>query len=808
MLHNYLKIAFRNLLRSKSYSFINIFGLALGVACCLLLTLYIQDEISYDKHHKHLENVYRITTKFESDKGIDKLGSTSPPIAMTMMEEISEVESATRALNPPGVSQNLIKYEDKIFYEPNGLIADSTIFNVLTYEFKEGNPVKALTDPNTVVISETLSKKLFGNESALDKSILISQGGPEDNFKITGVFKENTKSHLKANFFVSMLSTGWAAYVRSDAASKEWAGQNFIPSYVRLNEGHNKMEVEKKMNDILVKYGAEGMKALGMKKTLGLEPVKDIYLKSDIGQSPRITYLYIIGSIAFFILLIACINFMNLSTAKATHRAGEIGIRKVMGAFRSSLISQIMGEALIIVLIAILFSIIMLQVSLPLFNEVTGKTISLDTDNIQYFSMVLVVITLVTALVAGSYPAFYLSSFQPAQVLKGKFNLNSSSGWLRQGLVVFQFMIAIILVCGMIVITQQLKFIQNKDLGFDATAKIVLPLRTEGAQKQFRALKNQLANNSSIKQVSGTEYIPGSTIYSDMMYYKQGGNMDNAVMHRRNTVGAGYMKLLGLKIIAGRYFSENSSSENNTNIIINRTSASKFGFEPDQIIGQPLFFDWQGVKYTYNIIGVMEDYHQTSLKETINPVIFEIASDSTQFPFLIADVNTAHFNETTAMIEKTWKNLVNDTPFEYFFLDESIQKQYNEDRKVSQIITTFTIIAMIICSLGLYGLSTYMAERRFKEIGVRKVMGASISQIVGMMSKEFIRLVIIALLLSVPVAWYLMNQWLSSFAYRIPISFTIFIYAGVTALLIALFTVSFESVRAASANPVNSLRAE
>jgi putative ABC transport system permease protein len=268
------------------------------------------------------------------------------------------------------------------------------------------------------------------------------------------------------------------------------------------------------------------------------------------------------------------------------------------------------------------------------------------------------------------------------------------------------------------------------------------------------------------------------------------------------------MKLLGLKIIAGRYFSENSSSENNTNIIINRTSASKFGFEPDQIIGQPLFFDWQGVKYTYNIIGVMEDYHQTSLKETINPVIFEIASDSTQFPFLIADVNTAHFNETTAMIEKTWKNLVNDTPFEYFFLDESIQKQYNEDRKVSQIITTFTIIAMIICSLGLYGLSTYMAERRFKEIGVRKVMGASISQIVGMMSKEFIRLVIIALLLSVPVAWYLMNQWLSSFAYRIHISFTIFIYAGVTALLIALFTVSFESVRAASANPVNSLRAE
>jgi putative ABC transport system permease protein len=659
-----------------------------------------------------------------------------------------------------------------------------------------------------VVISDKLANKLFGNESALDKYILINQGGPEVNFKITGVFKENTKSHIKANFFVSMQSSGWAEYIRSDEAAKEWAGQNFVPSYVRLIDGHDKKEVEKKMNDVLIKYGAEAMKAMGMKKSLSLEPVKDIYLKSEVNTSPRITYLYIIGSIAFFILLIGCINFMNLSTARATKRAAEIGMRKVMGAFRTSLISQIMGEAFVIVFMSIIFSVVVAQLFLPFFNQVTDKTISFDTTNILFLITALVIISLVTALVAGSYPAFYLSSFQPSQVLKGKFKLNNSSGWLRQGLVVFQFMIAIILVCGMIVITQQLNYMQQKDLGFDSRAKVVLPLRTQNAQKQTRSLKNELVKINSISQVAGTKYIPGSPIYRDMMYYKEGGNMDNAFNHVRNTVDPGYMKLLDIKLIAGRHFQDNSSTERDSNIIINRTSAKQFGYEPDEAVGQSINFDWHGTKFSFNIIGVMEDYHQTSLKAAIKPTIFESAPDSMEMSYLIADVNTSNFSETTSMIEKTWKSLIDDAPFEYFFLDENIQKQYSEDKRISNIITVFTIIAMIICSMGLYGLSTYMAERRFKEIGVRKVMGASVGQIVSMMSKEFIRLVIIAILISVPIAWYAIDQWLSRFAYHIPVKVTIFIYAGMAALFIAVITVSFESVKAATVNPVNSLRSE
>ncbi len=808
MLRSYFIIAWRNIQRNKTYSIINILGLSLGVACCLLLTLYVQDEMRYDQHHHRLNDLYRITTQFESDRGIDKLGTTSPPVAMALWDEIPEVEVAVRVLNPPGVSENLIKYQDNVFYETDGFIADSTLFDVLTYELKEGNPKKALTDANTVVISESLARKMFGNESALDKTINITQGGPSGDFKITGVFLENSKSFLHASFFVSMMSSGWGEYIRKDPeASNEWAGQNFVPGYLKLIPGHDIAAIEQKMNDVLLKHGAEDMKAMGMKKTIALEPLKDIYLRSGISGSPRITYLYVIVSIAAFILLIACINFMNLSTAKAAKRSSEIGIRKVMGAFRTSLIRQILGEAMLIVFISIIISVIMVQAGLPFFNELTGKRISFGSDNMLYFTLALAGITVITGLLAGSYPAFYLSSFQPAQVLKGKFMQGNSAGSLRQVLVVFQFMVAIALVCGMVVISDQLQYIQEKNLGFDAKAKIVLPLRTEGARKSYDALKKELLQNSAVHAVSGADYVPGTTIWNDMMFYPEGGNMDNAVLNRRNRIDVGYMELLNIKLIAGRPFTENRTMESDAKLIVNRTSAGKLGFEPEKIVGQHLYFDWQGKKYTFEVIGVMEDYHQTSLKESINPTMFELRANS-EYGYLIADVEASHFEETVKAMEKTWKGLVNDTPFEYSFLDENISKLYDEDKKVARIINSFTAIAMLISCLGLYGLSTYMAERRFKEIGVRKVMGASVTQITALMSKEFVRLVAIAFVLAVPLAWYAMNQWLEGFAYRVPVQATVFLIAGASALVIALLTISFESIRAAMGNPVESLRNE
>ncbi len=807
MFRNYFKVSVRYLLRNKVYSIINIFGLALGIACCLLLSLYIMDEMSYDKHHERPEDLYRIISKFESDKGFDKLGTASPPIAMTMKEEIPEVEYAARLLDPPGATQSLIRYGDNSFYESDGIIADSTVFDMFSYKLIEGNPKKALTHGNTVVLSEKLAKKLFGNEPAYDKMISISQGGTPREYKVTGVFVQQYHSHIKANFFTSMMSAGWGEYVRTEGV-KHWAGNNFIPSYLRLVHGHDKAAVEKKMNEVLLKHGAEAMKALGLHKTLSLEPVKDIYLKSDVDQSPRITYLYVVASIAIFILLIACINFMNLSTAKATKRAAEIGIRKTMGAYRSTLIQQILGEAMVIVIISIIISIGIVQLVLPLFNQLTDKEISFSSGNLGYFILAATVLALVTGLVAGSYPAFYLSSFQPAEVLKGKQRLSNSSGLLRQSLVVFQFMIAIALVCGLLVISRQLNFMQEKNLGFNFGAKIVLPLRTDEARRRYDALKKELQNNGNVSAVSGTVYIPGAVIFSDMMFYPDGGNMDKAVDIRRNLVDAGYMELLNMKLIAGRTFTDNRTMESKSKLIVNRTSASKLGFSPEKIVGQNLHYDWEGKKYDFEVIGVMEDYHQNSLHEEIKPTLFEVPDSTKRYDFIVASVTAGNFDQTIQTIEKTWKNLINDTPFEYSFLDQSIQKQYDEDRRVSKIITSFALIAMIICSLGLYGLSSYMAERRFKEIGIRKVMGASVTQIVSMMSTEFVKLVLIAFVIAVPIAWYGMTKWLESFAYRVSIGWAVFVVAGVVALAIALITVSFESIKSAIENPVDSLRSE
>jgi putative ABC transport system permease protein len=726
---------------------------------------------------------------------------------MTLKDELPEIEAAARVVASFS-GENLIQYEDNKFYESNAYVADSTLFDVLTYEFKEGNPKKALTDANTVVISESLAAKLFRNESALNKSILISQGDAPVNYKITGVYKHHN-SFLNANFITSMMSEGVGEYIRKNPeASNEWAGQNFVQAYIKLVPGHSQESVEKKINEVLVKYGSEDMKALGFSKTLFLEPVKDIYLKSPLDKNQRITYIYIIASIALFILLLACINFMNLSTAKATKRASEIGIRKAMGAFRSSLIRLILGEALVIVVIAILISTILVQASLPVFNELSGKNIALNQDNIVYFGIALLILTIITGLVAGSYPAFYMSSFKPAEVLKGKFALTSTSGTLRQGLVIFQFVVAIALVCGMFVISKQLSFMKEKDLGFNPDAKILIPLRTAEAKQKYESLKTEVEQMSSIKAVSATDYPPGSQIFNDMAFYLEGSNMDNAILNRRNTIDAGYMELLGIKMIAGRAFTDNRQAETQGQIILNRTSAKKFKIDPDNMVGQKLYFDWQGKQYGFHVIGVMEDYNQTSLKDPIIPVMFEIADSANQYNFMIASVNPSEFSETIAGIENIWKGQVSDAPFEYTFLDDNIQKQYNEDRRVSKIITYFSVIATIICSLGLYGLSSFMAERRLKEIGVRKVMGASVTQIVGMMSKEFVRLVLLAFVIAIPLSWYAMQKWLQGFEYKTSLNIAPFVYAGLSALVIALLTISYESLKAANADPAKTLRNE
>jgi putative ABC transport system permease protein len=658
------------------------------------------------------------------------------------------------------------------------------------------------------VVSEILAKKIFGNESALDKQILISQGGDPVNYKITGVYRPN-KSFLEVNGIMSIISPGVGEYVRTNPeASKEWAGQNFVGGYLKLVPGHSKEIVERKLNEILVKYGSEDMKALGISKKLFLEPVKDIYLRSMVDTGQRITYIYVIVSIAAFVLILACINFMNLSTAKATKRAAEIGIRKVMGAFRGSLIRQILGEAMIIVAISMFISCVLVYAALPAFNELSGKNISFGDDNITFFVIVLLLLTFTTGLLAGSYPAFYMSSFQPAEVLKGKFSLGNASGYLRQGLVVFQFVVAIGLVFGVLVISRQLSYMKEKDLGFDPEAKILIPLRTNEAKTSYNTLKTSIEQLSSVKAVSGTLFPPGTQIFMDMLYYPDGGSMETAILNRRNPVDAGYIELLGIQLLAGRSFTSNREAESQGNVIINRTSAQKFGFEPEEAVGKKLHFDWQGQHNTVQVIGVMEDYNQATLKSPVLPAMFDVPGNVEQYGYLIANVNPEGFANTLTTIETLWKQHVSDAPFEYTFLDENIEKQYKEDERVAKIISHFATIAMIICCLGLYGLSSFMAERRLKEIGIRKVMGASTTQIVTMMSKEFVKLVLIAFIIAAPLGWYSMTKWLQGFEYKVTLDALPFAYAGGVAFLVALLTISFESLRAANTDPARTLRNE
>lgn len=807
MLRNYFNIAVRNLVRNKVFSTINILGLAMGIASCLLLVLYVVDEAGYDKHHQRSEDIYRVVTSFDGNlTGLSKLASTSPPIALGLKNEIPEIESATRVLS--GVTQSLIRNGADLFYETDGCLADSTLFDVLSYDLKEGNPKTALTHANTVVLSERLAHKLFGNEPALDRHIEINQGGKFFEYRITGVFYDKHKSIVKANFFTSMTSKGLGEYIIKDPeAANQWAGQNFVPAYLKLVPGHVQSDVERKMNAVLVKYGSEQLKALGISKHLSLELLRDVYLKSDVGQSPRIINLYVVITIAVFILLIACINFMNLSTAKATKRAAEIGIRKTLGALRSALIVQIVGEAMTIVFISIFLGILIVMIALPYFNSVTGKTISLEQNNVMYLTLGSLLLTMVTGLLAGSYPAFHISSFQPAEVLKGKLRATAASGLFRHVLVVFQFVIAIVLTCGILVITTQLDFTMERNLGFDYQAKIVLPLRTDEASHKYDAIKKELLNRGLAREVSATNFTPGMEVWNDMMFYPDGGTMETAVDIRRNSIDIGFMELLDMKLATGRMFTDNRAMEKN-NLILNKSATLKLGFDPESIIGQNLHFDWEGKKYDFRVIGVMEDFHQTSLHDQIVPTLFELADSTHRYNYLIASVATTDFARTVSDVESLWKSQIVGTPFEYSFLDEAINKQYDEDRKLSAIITSFATIALVISCLGLYGLSAYMAERRFKEIGIRKVMGASVSHIVRMMSFEFTKLVLIAFVIAVPVAMYTMNKWLESFAYRVELSVSVFAFAGGIALTVALFTVSFESIKSALTNPVESLRME
>jgi putative ABC transport system permease protein len=816
MLKNYFTIALRHLLKNKTFSLINILGLSTGIACCLLLALYIQDEFSFEKHFDGHDRVYRIYTAFTRDDKTEIFPRCSPPIAMDLIDEVPEVETATRVVNPPEVEVHVIRYQDKTFYEKKGVLVDSTFLDVFPYTLSEGDASTALDGPASVLLSEKLAKKIFRDKSPLDETLIINSGRSADTFRITGVIKETAHhSHVDADFYINMNSDGWGQWV---SQNRTWAWNNFVGGYIKLKNSTSPNTVEAKLPGLVEKYAGADLKAAGLKKVLRLQALDDIRLYSDFSDSfgdtgsGGITYVYILGSIGLFILLLACINFMNLTTAKASQRAGEVGIRKSMGANRGTLMRQFIGESMTVVLVSLVLSILIVTLVLPVINNVTNKELGINATNVVFVTLSMIGIGLVTGLIAGSYPAFFLSAFEPARVLKNKNLSSDGSQWLRKGLVVFQFIIAITLISSIIIIQKQLRYIQEKPLGFQQEHIVMIPLRTEEATRNFVALRNEFKQIAGVNEVSGTTSLPSTPLFRDFALYPKGSTNEKAILHRVANVDENYFKVLGIKMLAGRDFDAEKDTFSiivpDNKVIVNRESLKVFNIDLEHAIGAEIMAEWGGPPRRHEIIGVVEDFHQFSLHQPITPMLFYVPSGRNLYVFLTASIDGKNYQATLAQMKSSWEKVIRTTPFESQFLSDSVKKQYEADNKISLMLTWSTGLAILICCLGLYGLSIYVAERKIKEIGIRKVLGASVPNIVGMLSRDFVKLVMIAFIIAIPLGYYGMTKWLENFAYRIELGYTVFILAGIVSFLIAWFTVGFESLKAAMGNPVKALRNE
>ncbi|MCW3117857.1 MAG: transporter, permease protein [Chitinophagaceae bacterium] len=809
MINNYFKIAFRNLTRNKAFSFINIFGLAVGLATCMLIMLYIFDESSFDKHHKDGDRVFRVA----SITGKGETWAAGPgPLAWGLKNNLPEVEQAARLLTFPEIATMLMKYEQPVeskqFFESNGYYVDSTFFQLFTYDFIYGNPATALDQPNSTVISSELAGKFFGKENPVGKAILITTPFGEFNYTVKGVFnKDKNKSHVPANFFLTMHNNDMWNWVQTQT---KWTTNNIFFTYVKLKNGVPAQAFEKKLKLFFDKQAGADMKIAGFSKTLFIQPVKDIYLHSAIGNeidaNGNITYLYILGSIAAFILMIACINFMNLSTARSEKRAKEVGVRKVMGARKSLLIGQFLGESFIMCLIALLLALTLTWILLPVFNNLTQKNMHpLDEPSLVGW---IIGLTLITGLLSGLYPAFYLSAFKPVSVLKGKILNSFSATAIRKGLVVFQFTISIGLVLGALVIWQQLNLLKNQQLGFNKEQKIVLPMGQsyKNSKADYTPLKNELLKNPGVKAVTSGSTYPGIPDLNDLLFYPEGKTPGDIVDIRLSGIENDYIETLGIKLVSGRTFSKEFTTDS-ASIILNETAVRELGYNPVQAIGKKIQYDLGGI-HALQIVGVVKDFNFESLHNKIKPCGFTTGLFTNKYGYVIASLKTSDYSRLLSEIEKAWVTLYPATPFVYSFIDQDFQHNYEKEQRTSTIIIYFTFMAIVIACLGLFGLAAFSTEQRTKEIGIRKVLGASVMNVTALLSKDFIKLIIIAIVIASPLAWFFMNKWLQDFAYRITITWWMFAVAGLLAVLIALITVSFQAVKAAVRNPVTALRSE
>jgi putative ABC transport system permease protein len=803
----HLKTAFRSLSKNKTFSAINIAGLAMGTLCCIYISLYVQRQSGYDKHEDHAADIYRVNTLTGIPGEQHQTATSSPLIAPGMKHDLPEVQQFTRVLNASlfGAEQHLLKYDERSFYEKKALFVDSTFFDVFSYRFVQGDTRMALSEPYSAVVSVDLAHKLFGASNPIGKVIQINNKAGEESLKITGVVDASLGlSHIQANIFITMNSGLLGRIVRTN---ESWTS-NFIYSYVKLMPGVRPEVLSKKLPAFVNIHAKEQLKALGMQKQLQLQPIgaihtSDLHYEAELDKVISPSFLHILALIAILIQIIACINFMNMSTARAFKRAKEVGVRKVIGAGRGSLVRQFLGESILLSLAGVLLAIPLLLICLPFLNQVTGAEILPPSFGDRRLLLFLAGLVVCTGMLSGSYPAFYLSAFQAIRVFKGNFTNRVSAAGLRRGLVVLQFVLSTVLITGAVIIYSQLNYIRHKDLGFEKDQKIIFNIYTSGVN--LSSFTDDLRSLPGVKAVTRSNSQLGKPILMDENVYLSGGD----ALHGQNVQimmsDKYFVRAAGIKLTGGRDLRDFDSSK----ILINETLARRLGLDPRTVEGTRLYSQ-RGKEKTmrYEIAGVMKDFHFNSLHEEMKPLVLVYNPKSSALCDVMVNCNTPDYKALLSKMEALWRKDAPGLPFEYVFLDEEVQKQYEMEITLSRIINCFTGVTILISCLGLLGLMSFSAEQRRKELGIRKILGADVSVIVSLLSKDLIKLVAIALVISVPISWWSMHKWLEGFAYRVEMQWWMFALAGLIAMIIALGTVTFQAVKAAVANPVNSLRPE
>ncbi len=811
MIRNYFKIAWRNLIKYKFISFINLFGLTVGLTCCLLITIYIVNELSYDRYNKNAENIYRVTRSFNNAEGVVSLNlsTVSPPFGYYFPTDFPEIRKMTRLLNN---GTTPLKYKEKLISEPEVYFGDENLFDVFTVKVVEGDPKTALREPFSVMLSEETAKKYFGNEDPMNK---ILRANNQFDIKVTGVYQKfPSNAHLHPSIIVSFNTLKDSAVYGAENLRTNWGNNSFF-TYLLLPEHYDPNRMIARFPDFVNKRmdHKDYNGALPSKFTkIGLQKLTDIHLYShtDYEAEPNgdINRVYIFSVIAMFILLIACINYMNLSTARSTLRAREIGIRKVIGAQKKEIIYQFLSESVLIALVAILISLVLLYFTLPWLNKLSDQHLTMGMLSKWQILLPVMLAPFMIGVLSGIYPALFMSSFQPVKTLKGFLKAGKGNISFRKVLVVTQFGISIVLIITTIIVFQQLRYMQSTSLGYDKEHLLTIPY-SNFLNPSYDVFRNELLRNPDIKEVARSSRIPTGRLLDAMGASTFVGDSLRPVTADIKFLATDYdfIPTYGVHIVAGRNFSRSYGTDT-SNFILNESAVSAIGWKsPEDAIGK----DFKYGQFKGKVIGVIGNFHFESLRQKIVPIILcnppTTATDS-YFNSLSVKVSGNNIQNTMAGIEKSWRKYLPEIPYQYTFLDERFADLYKSEQRQGTIFTVFACIAICIACLGLFGLSAFTISQRVREIGVRRVLGAKVDSIVLLLSKDFMRLVFVASVIAFPIAWYAMTNWLGDFAYRIHIEWWVFVLAASLALLIALATVSFHAIRAALANPVTSLRSE